>query len=157
MFKYTVAGSLAGSWTISSGGGSPTGITIDPSNASQDIWIVDSSTDKVYQYTNGRSRTSGSQVAAATFALAAGNTNPQGIADPPAPGSLLTTETPVLAEPVSAEAALVGNDAALASMYYEPLKKVRIDTVRRSESRAVESHTRDLSYTVGCRAEPPRG
>ena len=34
-------------------------------------------------------------------------------------------------------------------MYYEPLKKVRIDTARRSESRTVESHTRDLSYTVG--------
>ena len=37
-------------------------------------------------------------------------------------------------------------------MYDEPLKKVRIDTVRRSESRAVESHTRDLSYTVGTSA-----
>ena len=37
-------------------------------------------------------------------------------------------------------------------MYYEPLKKVRIDTVRRSESRAVESHTRDLSYSVGAAA-----
>ena len=34
-------------------------------------------------------------------------------------------------------------------MYYEPLKKFRIDTVRRSESRDVESHVRDLSYTVG--------
>ena len=45
-----------------------------------------------------------------------------------------------------------GNDAALASMYYEPLKKLRIDTARRSESRAVESHTRDLSYTVGASA-----
>ena len=99
-----------------------------------------------------RSRTSGSQAAVATFALAAGNTNPQGIADPPAPGSLLATETPVLAEPVSAEAALRGNDAALASMYDVPLKKVRIDTVRRSESRTVESHTRDLSYTVGAAA-----
>ena len=37
-------------------------------------------------------------------------------------------------------------------MYDEPLKKLRIDTVRRSESRAVESHTRDLSYTVGASA-----
>ena len=37
-------------------------------------------------------------------------------------------------------------------MYYEPLKKIRIDTVRRSESRAVESHTRDLGYTVGASA-----
>ena len=60
--------------------------------------------------------------------MAAGNTNPQGIADPPAPGSLLTTETPGLSEPVSAETMLRGNDAALENMYYEPLKKVRIDT-----------------------------
>ena len=152
VFKYSVTGSLAGSWTISSGGGSPTGITIDPSNATQDIWIVDSGTDKVYQYTTGRSRTSGSQAAVATFALATGNTNPQGIADPPAPGSLLTTEASVLAEPVTAEATLRSNDAALATMYAVPGKKFRVDTVRRSESRAVESHTRDLSYTVGASA-----
>ena len=40
-------------------------------------------------------------------------------------------------------------------MHYEPLKKVRVDTVRRSESRTVESHTRDLSYTVGASAAKP--
>jgi hypothetical protein len=92
LFKYTLSGSLVGSWTIStSGAASPTGLTIDPTGASQDIWIVDSGTDKVYQYANARSRTSGSQSAAATFALAAGNTNPQGIADPPPPGSMLAT------------------------------------------------------------------
>src|SRR5208283_2554860 len=68
----------------------PTGITIDPNNVS-DIWIVDNGTDKVYQYTAAASRTSGSQNAAATFALAAGDTNPQGIADPPAPNMLLTS------------------------------------------------------------------
>jgi hypothetical protein len=51
-----------------------------------DIWIVDSGTDSVYQYTGAASRTSGSQAAAASLALAAGNTNPQGIADPPAAG-----------------------------------------------------------------------
>ena len=101
VFKYTVAGKLLGSWTISSGGGNPTGITIDPSNASQDIWIVDSSTDKVYQYTNARSRTSLSQAAAATFPLAAGNTNPQGIADPPAPGSAVATSPWVPSTPIS--------------------------------------------------------
>lgn len=87
VFKYSMSGSLLGSWTISSGGGRPTGITIDPSNASQDIWIVDSQTDRVYQYTGARTRTSGSQSAGATFALAAGNGNPQGIADPPSPAS----------------------------------------------------------------------
>ena len=84
VFKYTLAGSLVGSWTITSGGGSPTGITIDPTNVS-DIWIVDSASDRVYQFTAAASRTSGSQSPAASFALAAGNTNPQGIADPPAP------------------------------------------------------------------------
>jgi hypothetical protein len=82
VFKYTISGSLVGSWTISGGNSAPTGITIDPANAS-DIWIVDSGTDRVYQYTGAASRTSGSQSAAATFTLAAGNTNPQGIADPP--------------------------------------------------------------------------
>jgi hypothetical protein len=82
VFKYTLGGSLVGSWTISSGGGSPTGITIDPANVS-DIWIVDNATDRVYQFTAAASRTSGNQSPAASVALAAGNTNPQGIADPP--------------------------------------------------------------------------
>jgi hypothetical protein len=84
VFKYTVAGSLQGSWTISGANTTPTGITIDPTNVS-DIWIVDSGTDRVYQYTAAASLTGGSQAASASFALAAGNTNPQGIADPPAP------------------------------------------------------------------------
>ncbi len=93
VFKYTVAGSLVGSWTISTPGAtSPTGLTIDPTGASQDIWIVDSGTDKVYDYANARGRTSGSQAASAFFALAAGNTNPQGIADPPPSGSMLATQ-----------------------------------------------------------------
>jgi len=87
VFKYTVAGSLLGSWTIDAANATPTGITIDPANVSN-VWIVDSGTDKVYQYTAAASRTSGSQAAAATFVLAAGNTNPQGIADPPPAGSL---------------------------------------------------------------------
>ncbi len=89
IFKYTVSGGLVGSWTIDSGNRYPTGLTIDPSNASQDIWIVDSGTDSVYAYANGRAKTSGSQSASAIFALAAGNSNPQGIADPPSPGSRL--------------------------------------------------------------------
>jgi sugar lactone lactonase YvrE len=82
VFKYTVAGALLGSWTIAAANSSPTGITLDPSNVAH-LWIVDSGTDKIYQYDNAATRTSGSQVASATFVLAAGNTNPQGIADPP--------------------------------------------------------------------------
>jgi hypothetical protein len=87
VFKYTLSGSLLGSWTIDLANSHPTGLTINPSHVS-DIWIVDSGTKKVYQYTAAASRTSGSQNAAATFALAAGNNNPQDIADPP-PGTRL--------------------------------------------------------------------
>jgi hypothetical protein len=91
VFKYTLTGSLVGSWTIDSGNKAPTGLTIDPSGASQSIWIVDNGTDRVYEYTSSRSRNSGSQLATATFTLAAGNTNPQGIADPPARTSASTS------------------------------------------------------------------
>ena len=96
VFKYTLSGSLLGSWTIDAANASPTGITINPTNVS-DIWIVDNGTDKVYQYTAAAGRTSGSQSAAATFALAAGNTNPQDIADPPAPGTMLASSAIPLA------------------------------------------------------------
>jgi DNA-binding beta-propeller fold protein YncE len=82
VFKYTVAGSLLGSWTIDPADVDPVGITINPNNVS-DVWIVDGYTLKVYDYTAAASRTSGKQNAAASFALAAGNTNPVGIADPP--------------------------------------------------------------------------
>lgn len=88
VFKYTVSGSHQGSWTISGGGGSPTGLTIDPSGASASIWIVDSASDRVYEFTSAKIRTSGSQSPTTSFALAPGNTNPQGIADPPAAASL---------------------------------------------------------------------
>ncbi|QEH38910.1 FG-GAP repeat protein [Aquisphaera giovannonii] len=87
VFKYTLSGSLVGSWTISGAGSSPTGITLDPSGGGA-LWVVDSGTDRVYQFDNARGRTSGSQSPSASFALAAGNANPQGIADPPAgPGA----------------------------------------------------------------------
>ncbi len=97
VFKYTLSGSLVGSWTMSGGGGSPTGITLDPSNVSH-LWVVDSATDRVYQYDGAASRTSGSQTPSTSFALAAGNTNPQGIADPPPATALLSDASVVAAE-----------------------------------------------------------
>jgi sugar lactone lactonase YvrE len=93
VFKYTLSGSLLGSWAIDPANTHPTGITINPNNVS-DIWIVDSGTLKVYQYIGAASRTSGSQNAAATFALAPGDTNPQGIADPPTADLLPTVPYP---------------------------------------------------------------
>jgi sugar lactone lactonase YvrE len=93
VFKYTLSEALLGSWTIDAANAHPTGITINPNNVS-DIWIVDSGTLKVYQYVGATSRTSGSQNAAATFALNPNDTNPQGIADPP-PADMLLTLAPV--------------------------------------------------------------
>ena len=81
VFKYTLSGSLLGSWTLNAGT-SPTGITLDPTNVGN-LWVVDNATNRVYQYDNAASLTSGSQWPSTSFALAAGNTNPQGIADPP--------------------------------------------------------------------------
>jgi len=81
VFKYNLAGVLQSSWTLNSANKAPTGITIDPSNGSQDIWIVDSGTDRVYRYANGR--TLAAPTLSGFFVLTAGNTNPQGIADPP--------------------------------------------------------------------------
>jgi hypothetical protein len=84
VFKYTLSGSLLGSWTIDPANASPTGITLDPADP-RHLWVVDNGTDRVYRYDDAVTRTAGSQAAAASFALAPGNTNPQGIADPPAP------------------------------------------------------------------------
>ena len=86
VFKYTLSGSLLGSWTITGAGTSPTGITLDPTGGGN-LWIVDSGTDRVYQFDNAAGLTSGSHSPSTSFALAAGNTNPQGIADPPVPTS----------------------------------------------------------------------
>jgi sugar lactone lactonase YvrE len=92
VFKYTLAGSLLGSWGIDAANKNPTGITINPNNVS-DIWLVDNGTKKVYQYVGAASRISGSQNASATFALNSNDINPQGIADPPT-GDMISSLSP---------------------------------------------------------------
>src|SRR5262245_54278904 len=84
---------------MTGGGGSPTGITLDPTNTQQHVWVVDRAALRVYQYDNARATTSRNLAASATFALAAGNTNPQGIADPPtiSIGDASATEGPDVA------------------------------------------------------------
>src|SRR5262249_21765652 len=105
VYKYNLSGSLLGSWTIDAANSSPTGLTINPNNVS-DIWIVDSGTKKVYQYTAAASRTSGSQNATASFALNANNTNPQDIADPPVGDTLLSPAPAPLPTNLPARASL---------------------------------------------------
>ncbi len=101
VFRYTTAGNLEGSWTLSTTNPTPTGITIDPNDVNH-IWIVDASTDKVYQYNGATSRLTGSQEPFATFSLAATNTNPQGIADPLSSGSGLNVSAELLVSPAAA-------------------------------------------------------
>jgi sugar lactone lactonase YvrE len=132
VFKYSLSGSLLGSWTMDSANTSPTGITINPNNVS-DIWIVDNGTLKVYQYVGAASRTSGSQSASATFALNSYDTNPQGIADPPPPGTIsvpapaapATISPPILAPAPNLQPSLLvpvptGRDALFALLGNAP-------------------------------------
>jgi hypothetical protein len=62
----------------------PRGITVDPSGGTT-IWIVDKKTDKVYQFDNatGNDVLGETLNSVALFPLAAGNNDPEGIADPP--------------------------------------------------------------------------
>ena len=76
-----MSGTNLGYWNIDSTNVSPTGITIDPTGASQSIWIVDVSKDRVYEYADARSWVSGNRKGT-FFALVPGNTSPQDIADP---------------------------------------------------------------------------
>jgi hypothetical protein len=104
VYRYAVSGTAQGSWGIDAANTSPTGLTLNPTSPS-DLWIVDSGTKKVYQYTAAAGRTSGSQNAVASFALAATNTNPQDIADPPvdlppaAAAAPLALNTPTVVTP----------------------------------------------------------
>ena len=82
VFIYNVAdGAYLGTWTIDRRNDRPTGITIDPGGGN-DIWNVDRRDKAVYRYADARSRLSGSQASADSFALSSGNRRPQGIVDP---------------------------------------------------------------------------
>ena len=83
VFVYSLAGALLGSWKLDRHNDIPSGIALDPTGASQDLWVVDRGDAHVYRYANAQSRTSGSQSAADTFSLDFWNAHPEGIADPP--------------------------------------------------------------------------
>lgn len=98
VFVYQASnGASLGNWTIDSANGSPYGITIDPTVSTGDIWIVDNVADRIFEYTGARSRTSGSQAAAKSYALNSANSSPQGIADPPPMRNLSTSAFKVAA------------------------------------------------------------
>jgi hypothetical protein len=172
VFKYTIGGSLVGSWTIDSTNSKPTGLTIDPSNVS-DIWIVDSGTDRVYQYSAAAARISGSQTASASFALAAGNTNPQGIADPPiasvamqsaATGLNMPTAHDILdsgrayyprpfATPAKKHAELETRDEAFASLASPRFRESLLDAPRHAVGDAVDKYWNSPAFDDAEQAE----
>ena len=78
VYVYSTGGTFLGSWLASglSSSAQVTGITTNGT----DIWLVDSSADKVFKFSGAASRLSGSQTAASSFALVSGkngDTNPQ--------------------------------------------------------------------------------
>jgi hypothetical protein len=155
IFKYTVGGSFQGSWTIDSANKSPTGLTIDPTNGSQSIWVVDNGTDRIYEYANARGRNTGGQSASATYALAVGNTNPQGIADPPPPNTVLhassietasTSDAPIIdseLEMMPAHMAINSQETIVVSKPW--IGSRGIDSIMSSIGRSSEMRTFDWS------------
>ena len=57
IFVYQASdGAALGNWTIDPANATPTGLTLDPTGASNSLWTVDSGTDRVYEYAGARSR-----------------------------------------------------------------------------------------------------
>jgi len=114
VFVYDMAGASLGYWNIDPTNVSPTGITIDPTGASQNIWIVDVSKDRVYEYAAARALTSGSKKADSSFALARTNKSPQDIVDPDGSLRRMASEPSGAAEetPVGGSATRTGDLAS---------------------------------------------
>ena len=81
VFVYSMSGSLLGRWKLDSRNSDASGITLNPIGGN-DLWVVDRQDLLIYHYANSQSRLGGSATANDSFALAAGNTHPEGIADP---------------------------------------------------------------------------
>ncbi len=89
VFAYDLNGTHLGHWQLDEQNTEPSGLTIDPSGGT-DIWVVDRRDLVVYRYPLGTLSVTGEAIAADTFTLAADNTSPEGIADPPTDQADLT-------------------------------------------------------------------
>ncbi|HVK09974.1 MAG TPA: PKD domain-containing protein [Gemmataceae bacterium] len=82
VFVYAPGGQLVGRWQLDPRNADPSGVTLDPT-AWDALWVLDRADKAVYRYTGGAFRRSGAATADSVFGLAAGNTSPEGLADPP--------------------------------------------------------------------------
>ena len=148
VFKYSLSGSLIGSWTISTpGASSPTGITLNPASPSE-LWIVDNGTNKVYQYNAAVGLTSGSRSASSSFALAAGNTNPQGIADPPAPIAVVSRELATATSSQVAPSAIVTGPMWNAAINSDSSTKIESKHHEDQPTRSVSNQVKSLPNAI---------
>jgi hypothetical protein len=138
VFKYTLSGSLLGSWSIDDQNATPEGITIDPTNVDS-IWIADRGTGQVFEYKGGANRTSGSQNADSVFDLAPTNADPRGIADPPAARA---PETDRLA--LHVEQRPISSPSVLGDKYTLSGSRLRSESIN-NESITPENITIDLT------------
>jgi IgGFc binding protein/Putative Ig domain/FG-GAP-like repeat len=83
VYVYSMTGALLGSWSIDAQNVEPSGIALD--NVTGTLWIVDRHTATVFEYPGAASFLAGSHSAAAQYALAPDNINPEGITDPTIP------------------------------------------------------------------------
>ena len=118
VYVYDTSGEVLGSWSIDLTNTSPTGIAIDPTGASQSIWIVDISKGRVYEYADARSLTSGSQVAETFFALPSANASPHDIA-------VRGIDASVQLSPIGPQSVAAGVDLSLALTAVAPKSRLR--------------------------------
>ena len=91
VFVYDTSGTALGSWTLDAANTDAVGITNEPGGGDS-LWVVDAADNAVYQYAAATAIRTGDLSTTTTFALAATNTAPTGIADPPGdPGIPLPT------------------------------------------------------------------
>src|SRR5262249_27396767 len=83
VFVYDTAGALLGRWRLDARNADASGVTKDPTGASNDLWVVDRADRAVYRYAAAAGWRGGSRAAADTCARGAGNQAPEGTADPP--------------------------------------------------------------------------
>ena len=81
VFVYNPSGTLLGRWGLAAENTDASGITNDPTGGTS-LWVVDRADLLVYHYDTGTTLTSGGAADVDTFPLAAGNLQPEGIADP---------------------------------------------------------------------------
>lgn len=83
IFVYDMAGQSIGQWELDPANRDPSGLTLDPSAASSHLWVVDRSMRSVFTYADATSWRDSSKPASSRFILAASQTDPVDIADPP--------------------------------------------------------------------------